>query len=88
MQNLSPHSPLHAGSMEAVTGTKIVETSLRELQSMNVSLVSAPSANTCFVTISVVEDSAPFKKVLLSVFDSTYTAATVEATVSWTALGK
>lgn len=88
---VSPHHPIHAGDIVSVTGTLVVDTGLREVQSFSVTAAQAQSIN--FLGVSAVLSTD--KKTLTlqawkptSVSNPTPIAATAAVSVSWQALGK
>lgn len=85
--NLSPHHPIHAGGLVTLTGSAVVATGLRDLQSWAVSHVTAPVADTAYIHVSksIVGGEA---FLTITVIDNTFGASTTETQVSWIALGK
>lgn len=93
-EHVSPHFPILAGGVESVTGSKEVDTGLREIQSFTASLnASALTANEeGLVTWAVTSaEGASTVKVTLYVWKGGTghaTAGDSAVNVSWTALGK
>ena len=82
----STHIPETAGAIETVTGSLVVDTGLRNVQSFAVTLASIPNANAASVAGTLADDKRTLT--LLVVKADGVTAGSVAASVAWTALGK
>ena len=88
---LSTHIPQMSGGItEAFTGTLIVDTGLRDLQSFTCSLAQDAVANASSVSWELVTQAAgTTRKVTIKAWKADgATAASVSAISSWNALGK
>ena len=86
----SNHLPEVAGAIETVTGSLIVETGLRNVQSFTVSLAQTPTA-TETVVAGILGEVLPGsdQKMTLKVMHADGTTPSASpAKVSWTAIGK
>jgi hypothetical protein len=86
----SNHLPELAGAIDLVTGTLIVDTGLRNVQSFTVSLAQTPTAAEAIVA-GALADPTPGghqKLTLMVMAVDGVTPGVAAAKVSWTALGK
>jgi len=85
----SPHIPEVAGAIATVTGTLLVDTGLREIQSFSVSLAQATGTATAVVTavVQAVAAGQTAKLLLQAWEDDTTTASSAAAQVAWLAIG-
>lgn len=82
----STHLPEVAGDIETVTGSLVIDTTLRQVQSYNATLASIPSANAASVAATL--DDAKRELTLLVVKADGVTPGSVAVKVAWFALGK
>jgi hypothetical protein len=86
----SPHIPEVAGEIVAVTGTLLVDTGLREIQTFSATLAQTSIAGAASVSVlpQAVSDGG-HQKLLLQVWAADgATPSAVAANVAWLALGK
>lgn len=86
MDPKSTHIPAMAGDLETFTGSLVIDTGLREVQSFQVTLAQAPVANAASVAGVLSDDKRTLT--LLAVKADGVTAASVSSLVAWLALGK
>lgn len=82
----SRHLPEVAGAIEEVTGTLVVETYLREVQSFSVTLAATPTATEA--SVAAVLDAETRKLTISVVAADGVTPGVAAVKVAWLALGK
>ena len=87
---MSTHLPEVSGEVVAVTGTLLVDTGLRKIQSFSATLAQTPTVDAANAT-AVPQDieAGQTQKLLLQVWeDDLVTPAAVAANVAWAAFGQ